>query len=155
MVYTFNKSYSELVAEPVPLTKLQGRNSQKLFDRNLKCKYVFYRTGLALSEYNFNFDFCRVIVETFGFKIRLRYGAGTSSLKRLFAHLILKRQLLYEIKLEQKEEFYETTKCLQRRFGKRVCRNVLYYGILRVIFFLCFLFCFNLKSILKNNLNSN
>ena len=37
----------------------------------------FYRTGFALSEYNFNSNFCRVIFEKFGFKVRLMYGAHT------------------------------------------------------------------------------
>ena len=29
----------------------------------------FYSTNLALSEYNFTFNFCRKIIEKFGFKI--------------------------------------------------------------------------------------
>ena len=37
----------------------------------------FYRTGLALSEYNFAFNFCRVVIEKFGFKVRLIYGTHT------------------------------------------------------------------------------
>ena len=35
------------------------------------------RTGLALSEYYFNFYFCRVVIQKFGFKVRLRYGTHT------------------------------------------------------------------------------
>ena len=37
----------------------------------------FYRTGLALSEYNFTFNFCRVVIEKFGFELWLRYGTHT------------------------------------------------------------------------------
>ena len=38
---------------------------------------IFYRTNLALSEYNFLFNFCRLVIEKFGFKFRLRYGTHT------------------------------------------------------------------------------
>ena len=34
----------------------------------------FYRTNLALWKYNFTFNFCRVVIEKVGFKVRLRYG---------------------------------------------------------------------------------
>ena len=34
----------------------------------------FCRTEFALSEYNFTFNFCRVVIEKFGLKLRLRYG---------------------------------------------------------------------------------
>ena len=40
------------------------------------CIY-FYRTDLALSEYNFTFNFCQVVIEKFGFEVKLRYGTHT------------------------------------------------------------------------------
>ena len=43
----------------------------------------FYRTGLALSEYNFTFNFYRVVIEKVGFKVRLRHGTHTVSLKQV------------------------------------------------------------------------
>ena len=43
----------------------------------------FYRIDILQSDYNFTFNFCRVVIEKFGLKVRLRYGAGTSSLKSL------------------------------------------------------------------------
>ena len=48
--------YSKLVSEPV-LTKLKGKDAEKakkILDRNYICIY-FYRTDLALSEYNANY----------------------------------------------------------------------------------------------------
>ena len=33
----------------------------------------FYRKDLALSEYNFTFNFCRVVIDKFIFKVRFRY----------------------------------------------------------------------------------
>ena len=45
--------------------------------------YILCRKGLALSEYNFTFKFCRLVIEKFGFKVRLRNAcdAEASSLK--------------------------------------------------------------------------
>ena len=40
--------------------------------------YIYtYRIDLALSEYDFTFNFCRVVIEKLGFKVRLRYGTHT------------------------------------------------------------------------------
>ena len=35
-----------------------------------------YRSCLALSEYNFTFNFCRKLIKKFGFKVWLRYRFG-------------------------------------------------------------------------------
>ena len=44
----------------------------------------FYEADFALSEYYFAFNFCQVVIEKFDFKVGLRYGAETSSLKLLY-----------------------------------------------------------------------
>ena len=36
-----------------------------------------YRTDLAISEYNFTLNLCRLVIEKFVFKVRLRYGTRT------------------------------------------------------------------------------
>ena len=62
-----NISFSELTR-----TVLKPNLKVKILDRTLKYIY-FNRKDLALSEYSFAFNFCRVIIEKFGFKVRLRH----------------------------------------------------------------------------------
>ena len=50
------------------------RNSPKTTRQKYKMYSYFYRTGIALLEYYFTFNFCRVVIEKFGFKVTLRYG---------------------------------------------------------------------------------
>ena len=41
----------------------------------------FYRTDLALIEYNFTINFCQVVIEKYGFKVRVKYGTHTVQIK--------------------------------------------------------------------------
>ena len=61
----------------VPWPNFKIKILKKLLDRDLKCIYIFYRTDIALSKFNFTFNFCRVVFEKFGFKVRLRYDTNT------------------------------------------------------------------------------
>ena len=59
------------------------------FNQTLKSKFLetirqkfkihihFYTTDIALSEYDFNLNFCRVVIDKFSFKVMLRYGTRT------------------------------------------------------------------------------
>ena len=40
-----------------------------------KVNIYSYRTNLALLEYNFTFNLCRVVLEKLVFKVGLRYGS--------------------------------------------------------------------------------
>ena len=71
-------SFSQLVHEPVPYFEQTLRSKfSKITRQRFKMYIHFYRTGVALSEYNFSYNFCRVLIEKFGFKVRLRYGSPT------------------------------------------------------------------------------
>ena len=79
MEFTYTVVSANLFPNPYrTLTKVYGQISQKLLGKNLKYKYIFYRTDLALSEYTFTFSFCWVVIEKFCFKVTLRYGTHTT-----------------------------------------------------------------------------
>ena len=68
--------FAEFVSVLYPYRTLKT-NFSKTPRQKLKVNIYSYRVSLALSEYNFTFNFCRVVNEKFGFKVRLRYGTET------------------------------------------------------------------------------
>ena len=54
-----------------------GTMREQICQIAVKCIYIFYRTDLTLPEYDFTLNFCRVVIEKFGFNVRLRYGRHT------------------------------------------------------------------------------
>ena len=66
-------SFSEFV--PVPYL---NKTFKSIFSittlQKLKVNIYCLRTNLALSEYNYNFNFCRVLIEKIDLKVWLRYG---------------------------------------------------------------------------------
>ena len=50
---------------------------------------VTFRVCLALLEYNLTLNFCRTVIEKFGFKVRLRYGTYTVRIQVRWNYCIL------------------------------------------------------------------
>ena len=47
-----------------------------------KFKHIFYRTDLAVTEFNFTFNFCRAVIEKFE-KLLYRHALISSMIERL------------------------------------------------------------------------
>ena len=85
----FNENVSVLVPY---LNQILELNFSITTRQILKVNMYSDRINLALSEYNFTFNFFRVVIEKLYSKIMLRYGTGTSSLAVLYLSVIKKKQ---------------------------------------------------------------
>ena len=63
-----HSTFTELVSVPYPNCTLET-NFSKTTRQKLQLKVYSYRVTLALSEYNFAFNFCRVVFEKLAFKV--------------------------------------------------------------------------------------
>ena len=78
----------------------------------------FYRTDFVLSEYNFTLNFCRVVIEKVGFKVRLRYGTHTVRIRcgNKFAETAVKSRLVYIFQISKKVMSQYNDKTLKLKF---------------------------------------
>ena len=75
--------FLEVVSVPYPDQTLKT-NFSNTPRQKFKVNAYSYRTNLALSEYNFTFNFCRVVIEKIVSKVQFGYGTETSLGKQAY-----------------------------------------------------------------------